>query len=80
MQATLYLADSRSMQELSEESVDLRSKNHVEAYVYLKNKIFINRKMIQMGLAQVDKGKDFLYRKKFLEVAGGALRELGGPV
>lgn len=56
------------------------NKNHVEAYVYLKNKIFINRKMIQMGLAQVYKGKDFLYRKKFLEVAGGALRELGGPV
>ncbi len=80
MRATLYLADSRSMQELSEESVDFRNKNYVEAYVYLKNKIFINRKMIQMGLAQVDKEKDFFYKKKFLEVAGGALRELGGPV
>ncbi len=74
MQATLYLADSRSMQELSEESVDLGNKN------YELCRRFINRKMIQMGLAQVDKGKDFLYRKKFLEVAGGALRELGGPV
>lgn len=33
---------------------DLGEKDHVEAYVYLKNKIFVNRKMIQMGLAEVD--------------------------
>ncbi len=33
-------------------------KDVVEAYVYLKNKIFINRKMIQMGLAEVDMGKE----------------------
>ncbi len=46
-------------------------KNSVEAYVYLKNKIFINRKMIQMGLAKVDMDKDFLYKRKFLEVVGG---------
>lgn len=52
-------------------SVKPTNENSVEAYVYLKNRIFINRKMIQMGLAEVDADKEFLYKKKFLEVAGG---------
>ncbi len=51
--------------------VKTTDKNSVEAYVYLKNRIFVNRKMIQMGLAEVDMNKEFLYKKKFMEVAGG---------
>ena len=47
------------------------SKDLVEAYVYLKNRIFINRKMIQMGIAKVDTAKEFMYKRKFVEVAGG---------
>ena len=47
------------------------SKDLVEAYVYLKNRIFINRKMIQMGIAEVDTTKEFVYKRKFVEVAGG---------
>ncbi len=47
------------------------SKNSVEAYVYLKNKIFINRKMIQMGLVRVNTDREFLYKKKFMEVSSG---------
>jgi len=46
------------------------SKDKVSAYVYLKNKIFINRKMLQMGLAKVDLNKDFSYKERFLEVCG----------
>lgn len=45
------------------------TKDKVSAYVYLKNKIFVNRKMLQMGLARVDSKKNFSYKKKFLEVA-----------
>ncbi len=52
-------------------SVKAGGKGFIEAYVYLKNKIFINRKMIQMGLAEVDTSREFLYKKKFTEVAGG---------
>ena len=43
----------------------------IYAYVYLKNKIFINRKMIQMGLAEVDNSKNFAYKRKFMEVLSG---------
>jgi len=46
-------------------------RNEVSAYVYLKNRIFINRKMIQMGLAEVDKEAEFKYKKVFMEVASG---------
>ena len=52
-------------------SVKAGNKDFIEAYVYLKNRIFINRKMIQMGLAKVDTSREFLYKKKFTEVAGG---------
>ena len=52
-------------------SVKAGNKDFIEAYVYLKNRIFINRKMIQMGLAEVDTSREFLYKKKFTEVAGG---------
>jgi endonuclease YncB( thermonuclease family) len=41
----------------------------VDAYVYLKNKIFINKKMLEMGLAKVDTEKDFSYKNKFMEVS-----------
>ncbi|MGC9101424.1 MAG: DNA methyltransferase [Caldisericum sp.] len=41
----------------------------IEAYVYLKNKIFINKKMLEMGLAKVDIEKDFSYKRKFMEVS-----------
>ncbi len=47
------------------------AEDTVLAYVYLKNRIFINRKMLQMGLAHVDTSRDFRYRDKFMEVAGG---------
>ncbi len=46
-------------------------EDEVEAYVYLKNKIFVNRKMIQMGLADVDESVNFRYKKKFMEARSG---------
>jgi DNA modification methylase len=46
---------------------DFYHNNSVDAYVYLKNKIFINKKMLEMGLAKVDTERDFSYKNKFME-------------
>jgi DNA modification methylase len=48
---------------------DFYHNNSVDAYVYLKNKIFINKKMLEMGLAKVDTEIDFSYKNKFMEVS-----------
>lgn len=37
------------------------------AYLYLTNKLFINRKMIEMGIADADRSYWHRYRNKFLE-------------
>ncbi len=39
----------------------------VPAYLYLTNKLFVNRKMIEMGLADADRTVWHRYRDKFLE-------------
>ncbi len=52
-------------------NVKPENKDSIYAYVYLKNKIFINRKMIQMRLAEVDNTKNFTYKRKFMEVLSG---------
>ncbi|MEM0243023.1 MAG: DNA methyltransferase [Candidatus Aenigmatarchaeota archaeon] len=39
----------------------------VQAYVFLKNKIFINKEMIKKGLAKVE-DRNFLYKEKFLSI------------
>ncbi len=41
--------------------------NTVEAYVYLKNKIFVNAYLIKSGIARADKTKKHKYKKKFIE-------------
>jgi DNA modification methylase len=48
---------------------DFYHNNSVDAYVYLKNKIFVNKKMLEMGLAKVDTEKEFSYKDKFMEVS-----------
>jgi hypothetical protein len=37
-------------------------------YVYLTNRLFVNRKMIEMGLAQADRSRNYRYRRRFEEV------------
>ncbi|MCS7178216.1 MAG: site-specific DNA-methyltransferase [Anaerolineae bacterium] len=39
----------------------------VPAYLYLTNKLFVNRKMIEMGLADADRTVWHRYREKFLQ-------------
>jgi len=41
-----------------------------EAYVYLKNRIFINKYLLQAGMAAVDISADFSMKAKFLRLAG----------
>ncbi len=43
------------------------SESYVPAYVFLKNKIFINKEMIRMGFADVQDDY-FTYKEKFLKV------------
>ncbi len=44
----------------------------VEAYVYLKNRIFINAYLIKSGLAVADREKDYDLKKKFLNIKSTA--------
>ncbi len=43
-------------------------ENAVEAYVYLKNKIFVNSYLIKAGIAVADKSKDYKYKNKFIKL------------
>lgn len=42
--------------------------NEVQAYLFLKNKIFINKEMIRLGFADIS-NCDFKYKDKFMKVA-----------
>jgi len=42
--------------------------NIVFAYVYLKNKIFVNAYLIKAGMASPDLSKNFKYKNKFIEL------------
>jgi endonuclease YncB( thermonuclease family) len=44
------------------------SENTIFAYVYLKNKIFVNAYLIKSGIAQADKKREYKLRKKFIEI------------
>jgi len=43
-------------------------ENTVEAYVYLKNKIFVNSYLIKAGIAVADKSKNYKYKNKFISL------------
>jgi len=42
--------------------------NTVSAYVYLKNRIFVNAYLIKSGMAKADRTKDYKYKTKFIEL------------
>ncbi len=43
---------------------------YVEAYVYLKNRIFVNAYLIKSGIARAERGKDYDMREKFIRMEG----------
>ncbi len=46
-------------------------QNNLLCYLYLKNKTFINARLIKEGLADVDTAIDFKYKSDFLRIRGG---------
>lgn len=50
---------------------ETRNGHPLSAYVYLSNRLFINRKMIEMGLARADTGRPHRFLKRFMECEGG---------
>jgi len=43
-------------------------ENTVNAYVYLKNRIFVNAYLIKSGMAEADRVREYKYRTKFIEL------------
>ncbi len=43
-------------------------ENTVSAYVYLKNRIFVNAYLIKSGMAEADTTRDYKYKTKFIEL------------
>ena len=43
-------------------------ENTLNAYVYLKNRIFVNAYLIKSGMAEADTTKDYKYKTKFIEL------------
>jgi len=43
-------------------------ENTVSAYVYLKNKIFINAYLIKLGLAKAERGKEYRHKEYFIKL------------
>jgi len=43
-------------------------ENKVSAYVYLKNKIFINAYLIKLGLAKAEREKEYRYKRHFIKL------------
>jgi len=42
------------------------SETPTPAYLYLTNRLFVNRKMIEMGLAHADRSRGYRYRERFI--------------
>jgi DNA modification methylase len=42
------------------------SQTPTPAYLYLTNRLFVNRKMIEMGLAHADRSRGYRYRERFI--------------
>jgi len=53
------------------ENNSILNENTVFAYVYLKNKIFINAYLIKVKLALADREKEYKLKRKFLELERG---------
>jgi len=53
------------------------NKESVEAYVYLKNKIFVNAYLIKSGVASVDKDSDFDLKNRFLKLESNVHNIIG---
>ena len=51
------------------DSIKYDSNGDLLAYLYLKNKTFINAHLIKNGLVEVDTDKNYLYKDKFIKLS-----------
>ena len=54
------------------DNTDILDEDTVEAYVYLKNKIFVNAYLIKSGIAKAERTKEYKYKAKFIELENEA--------
>jgi endonuclease YncB( thermonuclease family) len=40
----------------------------INAYLYLKNRMFVNAYLIKSGIAEADRTKEYIYKTKFIEL------------
>jgi DNA modification methylase len=75
-----YLEDNVLRKEifLKFDDQNLPSREPVEAYVYLKNKIFINAYLVKSGIAVADKQTSYKYKNKFIELEKSYLCQKSG--
>ena len=52
----------------------IEDKNTVSAYVYLKNRIFVNKYLVKSGIAEADKTREYKYKNKFMEIEKGKIQ------
>ena len=53
------------------DNTEVLNEDTVEAYVYLKNKIFVNAYLIKSGIAKAERAKEYKYKAKFIELDEG---------
>ncbi len=54
------------------DNTEVLNEDTVEAYVYLKNKIFVNAYLIKSGIAKAERAKEYKYKAKFIELENEA--------
>lgn len=72
-EATRFLRNKTNNQQVFLKFDDLKhdNSNNLLAYVYLKNRTFLNAHLIKNELAQVDTTYDFKHKNKFIKYANG---------
>ncbi|HCO38505.1 MAG TPA: DNA methylase N-4, partial [Aquificaceae bacterium] len=63
-----YLKDYILGKEIFIRNYQVLDEHTVKAYVYLKNKIFVNAYLLKSGLALPDLSENHLYKKKFIKL------------
>ena len=53
---------------LKMESNPILDENTIQAYVYLKNRIFVNAYLIKSGIARADRTKEYRLKRKFIHL------------
>ena len=53
---------------LKMEDSSVLDENTIQAYVYLKNRIFVNAYLIKSGIAKADRGREYRLKRKFIQL------------